>query len=140
MKLCLVGAIDYVIVLWNYCRELGIGIVAYSPLGIGFFGGKGMVESLPSESLLVICCIYISITLLLLSTDASVFVVVVAVGVAQTLHPRFTGENQEKNKAIYTRFASLAAKHSCTPPQLALAWLLHQGDDVVPIPGKNETF
>ncbi|KAL1535280.1 perakine reductase-like [Salvia divinorum] len=57
------------------CRELGIGIVGYSPLGRGFFGGKGMVESLASQSLL-------------------------------TLHPRFT----------------------------ALAWLLHQGVDVVPIP------
>lgn len=89
------------------CRELGIGIVAYSPLGHGFFGGKGMVESLPSESLL-------------------------------TLHPRFTGDNQEKNKAIYNRFASLAAKHSCTPPQLALARLLHQGEDVVPIPATTK--
>ncbi|XP_042061035.1 perakine reductase-like [Salvia splendens] len=57
---------------------------------------------------------------------------------AQTFHPRFTGDNQEKNRAIYTRFAGLAAKHSCTPPQLALAWLLHQGDDVVPIPGTTK--
>ncbi|KAL1561784.1 palmitoyltransferase akr1 [Salvia divinorum] len=89
------------------CRELGIGIVAYSPLGHGFFGGKGMVESLPSESILA-------------------------------FHPRFTGDNQEKNRAIYTRFAGLAAKHSCTPPQLALAWLLHQGEDVVPIPGTTK--
>ncbi|KAL0287288.1 UNVERIFIED_CONTAM: putative aldo-keto reductase 1 [Sesamum calycinum] len=70
--------------------ELGIGIVAYSPLGHGFFGGKGVVESLPSQSVL-------------------------------ELHPRFTGENREKNKVLYTQFASLAAKHSCTPPQLALA-------------------
>ncbi|PIN06671.1 Voltage-gated shaker-like K+ channel, subunit beta/KCNAB [Handroanthus impetiginosus] len=86
------------------CRELGIGIVAYSPLGRGFFGGKANMESLPSESLLEI-------------------------------HPRFIGENREKNKVLYTRFASLADKHSCSPAQLALAWLLHQGDDVVPIPG-----
>ncbi|XP_057783351.1 perakine reductase-like isoform X2 [Salvia miltiorrhiza] len=89
------------------CRELGIGIVAYSPLGHGFFGGKGMVESLPSQSIL-------------------------------TSHPRFTGDNQEKNRVIYTHFAALAAKHSCTPPQLALAWLLHQGHDVVPIPGTTK--
>ncbi|XP_047947574.1 perakine reductase-like [Salvia hispanica] len=89
------------------CRQLGIGIVAYSPLGHGFFGGKGMVESLPSQSILM-------------------------------FHPRFSGDNQEKNRAIYTRFAGLAAKHSCTPPQLALAWLLHQGDDVVPIPGTTK--
>ncbi|KAG6408388.1 hypothetical protein SASPL_131398 [Salvia splendens] len=73
------------------CRELGIGIVGYSPLGREFFGGKGMVESLPSQSLL--------------------------------------------NRGVYTRFAGLAAKHSCTPPQLALAWLLH---DVVPIPSTTK--
>lgn len=89
------------------CRELGIGIVAYSPLGHGFFGGKGIVESLPSQSVL-------------------------------EMHPRFTGDNREKNKVLYTRFASLAAKHSCTPPQLALAWLLHQGNDVVPLPGTTK--
>ncbi|KAL2508974.1 putative aldo-keto reductase 2 [Forsythia ovata] len=89
------------------CRELGIGIVAYSPLGHGFFAGKAIVESLPSETLL-------------------------------DKHPRFAGENLEKNKVLYVRFANLAAKHSCTPPQLALAWLLHQGDDVVPIPGTTK--
>ncbi|WMV47807.1 hypothetical protein MTR67_041192 [Solanum verrucosum] len=89
------------------CRELGIGIVAYSPLGQGFFGGKAITESLPAESL---------------------------VG----SHPRFSGENLEKNKALYTRFANLAAKHGCTPPQLALAWLMHQGDDVIPIPGTTK--
>ncbi|XP_059632469.1 perakine reductase-like isoform X2 [Cornus florida] len=89
------------------CRELGIGIVGYSPLGKGFFGGRAVVESLPKESLL-------------------------------TMHPRFTGENLEKNKILYGRFANLAAKHACTPPQLALAWLLHQGDDVVPIPGTTK--
>ncbi|KAL0433742.1 UNVERIFIED_CONTAM: Perakine reductase [Sesamum latifolium] len=54
------------------------------------------------------------------------------------MHPRFTGDNPEKNKVLYTRFASLAAKHSCTPPQLALAWLLHQGNNVVPIPGTTK--
>ncbi|KAF3646902.1 putative aldo-keto reductase 1 [Capsicum annuum] len=89
------------------CRELGIGIVAYSPLGHGFFGGKAITESLPAESLMGV-------------------------------HPRFTGENLENNKVLYARFANLAAKHGCTPPQLALAWLLHQGDDVVPIPGTTK--
>lgn len=89
------------------CRELGIGIVAYSPLGHGFFGGKAVAESLPSESFL-------------------------------SMHPRFMGENLEKNKLLYTRLANLAAKHSCTSPQLALAWLLHQGDDIIPIPGTTK--
>ncbi|CAL5337610.1 unnamed protein product [Camellia sinensis] len=89
------------------CRELGIGIVAYSPLGQGFFGGKAVVENLPAESVLA-------------------------------MHPKFTGENLEKNKILYTRFAELAAKHGCRPPQLALAWLLHQGNDVVPIPGTTK--
>ncbi|KAK3190138.1 hypothetical protein Dsin_029699 [Dipteronia sinensis] len=89
------------------CRELGIGIVAYGPLGHGFFGGKAVAESLPNESLL-------------------------------SVHPRFVGENLENNKLIYTQFANLAAKHSCTPPQLALAWIFHQGEDIIPIPGTTK--
>lgn len=89
------------------CRELGIGVVAYSPLGHGFFGGKATVESLPTESVLA-------------------------------WHPRFTGENLEKNKVLYARFADLAEKHACSPAQLALAWLLHQGNDVVPLPGTTK--
>ncbi|XP_030536899.1 perakine reductase-like [Rhodamnia argentea] len=89
------------------CRELGIGIVAYSPLGHGFFGGKAVVESLPAESVLA-------------------------------MHPRFTGENLEKNKVIYQKVVDLAAKHGCTTPQLALAWLLHQGIDIIPIPGTRK--
>ncbi|CAL5416195.1 unnamed protein product [Camellia sinensis] len=84
------------------CRELGIGIVAYSPLGRGFFGGKGVVESMPTDSLLA-------------------------------HFPRYTGENLEKNKQLYSRLANIAAKHNYTPPQLALARLLHQEDNVVPI-------
>ncbi|KAK0606738.1 hypothetical protein LWI29_003610 [Acer saccharum] len=89
------------------CRELGIGIVSYCPLGRGFFGGKAITESLPVESLLAI-------------------------------HPRFIGENLEKNKLIYSRVSNQAAKLACTPPQLALAWLLHQGDDIIPIPGTTK--
>ncbi|XP_015888116.3 perakine reductase [Ziziphus jujuba] len=89
------------------CRELGIGIVAYSPLGIGFFGGKAVVESLPNESVL-------------------------------SSNPRFTGENLEKNKVLYARLANLAVKHGCTPSQLALAWVFHQGKDIIPIPGTTK--
>ncbi|KAH7661637.1 Perakine reductase protein [Dioscorea alata] len=89
------------------CRELGIGIVPYSPLGRGFFGGKAVVERLPENT-----------------------------NLAQ--HPRFTGENLEKNKALYVRVENLAKKHQCSPAQLALAWVLHQGDDVVPIPGTTK--
>ncbi|KAJ4954830.1 hypothetical protein NE237_011613 [Protea cynaroides] len=89
------------------CRELGIAIVAYSPLGRGFFGGKAVTEIIPAKSFL-------------------------------TGHPRFTGENLEKNKVLYKRVANLAAKHDCTPAQLALSWVLHQGDDVVPIPGTTK--
>ncbi|MBA0830834.1 hypothetical protein Goarm_015336, partial [Gossypium armourianum] len=85
------------------CRELGIGIVAYSPLGRGFFGGKASVESLPSESIL-------------------------------KMHPRFSGDNLEKNKLVYARLENLAKKHKCTPAQLALAWVFHQGEDIIPIP------
>nr|UVI66438.1 AKR1 [Plumbago zeylanica] len=89
------------------CRELGIGIVPYSPLGRGFFGGKAIVEPLPEKSLLA-------------------------------AHPRFSEENLEKNKMIYTRLDNLSKKHGYTPVQLALSWLLHQGNDVVPIPGTTK--
>jgi len=54
----------------------------------------------------------------------------------QTSHPRFQAENLDKNKNIYDRIESLGKKHGCTPAQLALAWVLQQGKDVVPIPGK----
>ncbi|GLT78607.1 hypothetical protein SLA2020_501360 [Shorea laevis] len=50
------------------------------------------------------------------------------------MHPRFTGENLEKNKVIFARFADQAAKHACSPPQLALAWLFHQGEEIILIP------
>ncbi|KAF3324373.1 aldo-keto reductase 1 [Carex littledalei] len=89
------------------CRELGIGIVAYSPLGRGFFGGRGVVEELKDSSYL-------------------------------TNHPRFSRDNMEKNKHLFFRLESLAKKHKCTTTQLALAWVLHQGDDVVPIPGTSK--
>ena len=50
-------------------------------------------------------------------------------------HPRYTGENLEKNKVLYTRIEMLSKKYGCTPAQLALSWVLHQGEDVVAIPG-----
>lgn len=54
---------------------------------------------------------------------------------SQPMFPRFSEENLEKNKSLYNKLANLAEKHACTTPQLALAWLLHQGDNIVPIPG-----
>ncbi|KAL5655801.1 hypothetical protein ACJX0J_035120, partial [Zea mays] len=89
------------------CRELGIGIVPYSPLGHGFFGGRGVKEQVSAES---------------------------------NLHgiPKFAPENLEKKKQIYLRMEELANQHQCSPAQLALAWVLHQGDDVVPIPGTTK--
>lgn len=53
-------------------------------------------------------------------------------------HPRFSGENLEHNKIFYHRIEGLAKKHGCTPIQLALAWIYHQGDDMVPIPGTTK--
>lgn len=54
----------------------------------------------------------------------------------QARHPRFQAENMNKNKNLYDRVENLAKKHEATPPQLALAWVLQQGEDVVPIPGE----
>ncbi|XP_031248936.1 perakine reductase-like [Pistacia vera] len=89
------------------CRKLGIGIVTYSPLARGFFGGKKVVETVPESSIVA-------------------------------SHPWFEGDNFEKNKILYSRMEKLAEKHGCTPTQLALSWILHQGDDVVPIPGTTK--
>ncbi|OAY51182.1 probable aldo-keto reductase 2 [Manihot esculenta] len=94
------------------CRELGIGIVAYSPLGRGFFSsGPKLVETL-SE------------------------------GDFRKYLPRFQPENLEHNKHLFERVNEIAARKQCTPSQLALAWVHHQGDDVCPIPGttKIENF
>ncbi|XP_074306869.1 putative aldo-keto reductase 2 [Silene latifolia] len=90
------------------CRELGIGIVAYSPLGRGFLSsGPKIVENLSKDDF------------------------------RQQL-PRFQQENMEKNKLIFERVNEIAAKKGCTPAQLALAWVHHQGDDVCPIPGTTK--
>uniref|UniRef100_A0A0D9ZJ25 NADP-dependent oxidoreductase domain-containing protein n=1 Tax=Oryza glumipatula TaxID=40148 RepID=A0A0D9ZJ25_9ORYZ len=90
------------------CRELGIGIVAYSPLGRGFFsGGAKLVESLSDQDF-------------------------------RKHIPRFQPENLEKNAEIFERVDAMAARKGCTPSQLALAWVHHQGSDVCPIPGTTK--
>jgi len=89
-------------------RELGIGFVAYSPLGRGFLTGQiKRPEDIPE-------------------------------GDWRKNHPRFQGENFQKNLDLVTRVAALARRKRCTPGQLALAWLLAQGDDIVPIPGTKQ--
>ncbi|KAF3631442.1 putative aldo-keto reductase 2 [Capsicum annuum] len=94
------------------CRELGIGIVAYSPLGRGFLSsGPKLLEEMSN-------------------------------GDYRKHLPRFQAENLEQNKKLYDRICQMAAKKGCTPSQLALAWVHHQGNDVFPIPGttKIENF
>lgn len=90
------------------CEDLGIGVVCYSPLGRGFFAGKAVVEKLEEKD-------YRSIR-----------------------YPRFQGDNLEKNKIFFDRVSLLGKKHNCTAGQLTLAWLLHRGDGVVPIPGTTK--
>jgi len=87
------------------CRELGIGFVAYSPLGRGFLSGR------------------------ITSQDA------LAENDRRREHPRFAPENLDRNVGLLATLSELAAAKGCTPAQIALAWLLAQGDDVVPIPG-----
>jgi aryl-alcohol dehydrogenase-like predicted oxidoreductase len=87
------------------CRELGIGFVAYSPLGRGFLTGRfKKFEDLPADDY-------------------------------RRHSPRFQGENFQHNLDLVRRIGKLAAKKHCTPSQLALAWVLAQGEDIVPIPG-----
>jgi aryl-alcohol dehydrogenase-like predicted oxidoreductase len=86
-------------------RELGIGVVAYSPLGRGFLSGR--ITS-PDDF------------------GADDF---------RRNHPRFTGENFDRNLELVARVRELAAGKGITPSQLAIAWVLAQGGDVVPIPG-----
>src|SRR5262249_6194741 len=89
----------------SICRELGIGFVAYSPLGRGFLTGRfrRMDQFTPDDRRL--------------------------------RFPRFEADNFEKNLELVRRVESLAAAKRCKPSQLALAWVLAQGDDIVPIPG-----
>ena len=87
------------------CRELGIGFVAYSPLGRGFLTGQlKKFEDLGADDY-------------------------------RRLSPRFQGENFQKNLDLVKQVELMAREKECQPSQLALAWVLAQGDDVVPIPG-----
>jgi aryl-alcohol dehydrogenase-like predicted oxidoreductase len=87
------------------CRELGIGFVAYSPLGRGFLSGK--INTLSD----------------------------LVEGDARRNYPRFQGENLQKNLELLNRIREIAAEKGCTPAQLAIAWLLAQGNDIVPLVG-----
>jgi aryl-alcohol dehydrogenase-like predicted oxidoreductase len=90
------------------CRELGIGFVAYSPLGRGFLTGRFRTfEDLPEEDY-------------------------------RRNSPRFQGENFQRNLDLVERVEEIARRKNCRPAQLALAWLLAQGDDIVPIPGTKQ--
>jgi aryl-alcohol dehydrogenase-like predicted oxidoreductase len=89
-------------------RELGIGFVAYSPLGRGFLTGQiKKFEDLEEDDY-------------------------------RRHNPRFQGENFEKNLQLVAKIEDLAKGHGCTPAQLALAWLLAQNSDIVPIPGTKK--
>ncbi len=85
-------------------RRLGIGLVAYSPLGRGFLTGAVTADAFAPDDF-------------------------------RRRDPRFHGEHLQRNLALVDEVRRLAAEHDATPPQLALAWLLAQGQDVVPIPG-----
>jgi aryl-alcohol dehydrogenase-like predicted oxidoreductase len=86
-------------------RELGIGLVPYSPLGKGFLTGQvRSIEDLDDDDF-------------------------------RKTNPRFTGENFQRNLAIADEVQAIAADVGATPAQVALAWLLAKGDDIAPIPG-----
>ena len=87
------------------CRELGVGFVAYSPLGRGFLTGQiKTFEDFEEDDY-------------------------------RRTSPRFQGDNFKKNLELVKRIEKLSKQKGCTAAQLALAWVLAQGDDVVPIPG-----
>lgn len=90
------------------CRELGIGFVAYSPLGRGFLTGRFQAGSQFEE------------------------------GDFRATLPRFAPENAATNGALVDVVRGIAAEKGCTPAQVALAWLLAKGDDIVPIPGTRQ--
>jgi aryl-alcohol dehydrogenase-like predicted oxidoreductase len=89
------------------CRALGIGFVAYSPLGRGFLTGRfrSLDDLAPDDW--------------------------------RRNNPRFQGENFQKNLDLVARVEALARKKGCSPAQLAIAWLLSRGEDIVPIPGST---
>ncbi|KAD5508314.1 hypothetical protein E3N88_16017 [Mikania micrantha] len=90
------------------CRELGIGIVPYAPLGSGFFASEPKVMNNLADN------------------DF------------RKILPRLQGESFDHNKLVYERVSAMAERKGCTTSQLALAWVLHQGDDVGPIPGTTK--
>ncbi len=90
------------------CRELGIGFVPYSPLGRGFLTGRFKTFE---------------------DFDADDY---------RRKSPRFQGENFQRNLDLVARIGEIAADKKCTPAQLALAWVLAQGPDIVPIPGTKK--
>ena len=96
--------------LLKTCRELGVAMVAAMPLGRGLLTNT-FADGQPVGD----------------SKDAR-----------PNMMPRFMGENREKNVKIVAEFRKLAEARNCTPSQLALAWLLKQGNDVFPIPGTKQ--
>jgi aryl-alcohol dehydrogenase-like predicted oxidoreductase len=93
------------------CRELGIGFVAYSPLGRGFLSGRFTSPDQLED------------------------------GDFRKTGPRFTGENLDANLKLAAKVAEIAGEKDITPAQLAIAWVLAQGEDIVPIPGtKRRTY
>ena len=92
----------------SVCRELGIGFISYSPLGRGFLAAE------------------------IKSVDA------LAANDWRRTNPRFEGENLQHNLELVRRIEEIAATKKCKPSQLALAWVLAQGDDIVPIPGTTK--
>jgi aryl-alcohol dehydrogenase-like predicted oxidoreductase len=90
-------------------EELGIALVAYSPLGRGFLSGRFTSTEELDE------------------------------GDYRRFGPRFTGANLERNQLLAKRVRELAAEREITPAQLALAWVLHRGEQIVPIPGTKRT-
>ncbi|KAL3420596.1 aldo/keto reductase YakC [Phlyctema vagabunda] len=99
---------DPKIALLATCRELGVATVAYSPLGRGFITGQFRSPADFGEG------------------DFRVFL------------PRFSEENFRKNLKLVDEISSLAEQKNCTPGQLTLAWLLAQGEDIIPIPGTKK--
>ena len=96
--------------LLETCRELGVAVVCYSPLGRGLLTGAFTSR----ESI----------------SDANDF--------RATHYPRFSEENLEANVKLVNQFKALADKKGCTASQLAIAWILKQGDDMIPIPGTKK--
>ena len=89
------------------CRELGVGYVAYAPLGRGLLTGAiKTVDDLPPDD-------------------------------RRRRHPRFLPENLARNVELVRQLEAIAARHRVSAAQVALAWILAQGEDMVPIPGTN---